>query len=275
MDRSNSFYKNLFDGIRSRLTAAVLNPYKEVNINWFYIKYLKHVSDDKIRSHKLLNHNTFFYNGPEYLHAINEIFLQGVYKQQLPENAYILDCGANIGISAIYLKSICPGAHIICFEPDEKNFSLLEKNILSHKLKNVYAKKEAVWTENTTLSFIQDGTMGSKIGSNNSSNTISVKAIRLKELLEKKVDFLKLDIEGAEFKVLTDIAERLDNVGKMFLEYHGTFAQNKELISILQIVEGAGFKFYIKEADSVYDVPFLPKKHSSDYDLQLNIFCFR
>ena len=69
------------------------------------------------------------------LHGVKEIFIEDVYYQQLPENAYILDCGAHIGLSVIYLKSICPSANIICFEPDNKNFELLQKNIASHNSK--------------------------------------------------------------------------------------------------------------------------------------------
>ena len=41
---------------------------------------------------------------------------------------------------------------------------------------------------------------------------------------------MKLDIEGAEYKVLKDIADNLGNVNNMFIEYHGTFDQNNELI---------------------------------------------
>lgn len=275
MPVSNSFYKNLFNGINSRIKKTTNNPYKKVNINWFSLKYLKHIPADKIHSHKLLNHQTFFCGGPEYLHGLREIFLEGVYNQNLPEDSYIIDCGAHIGLSVIYLKSICPSAHIVCFEPDAKNFDLLQKNISSHKLENVDAQKEAVWIENTTLNFIQDGNMGSKIGESNLSHSVTVKATRLKDYLDKKVDFLKMDIEGAEYKVLKDISGSLGNVNKMFIEYHGTFEQNNELLEILDLVSKAGFKFYIKEAASVYDQPFLPKTSSGEYDLQLNMFCFR
>ncbi len=59
--------------------------------------------------------------------VLKEIFIEDIYDQQLPENAYILDCGAHIGLSVIYLKSICPSANIICFEPDNKNFELTSK----------------------------------------------------------------------------------------------------------------------------------------------------
>jgi len=275
MNGSKSFYKNLINGINGRLKKSFNNPYKEVNVNWFSLKYLKHVPADKIHSHNLLHHPTYFYGGSEYLHGLKEIFLEGVYKQQLPQNAYVIDCGAHIGLSVIYLKNICPTAHIICFEPDEKNFNLLQKNIFSHQLENVELKQEAVWDENTSLHFIQDGNMGSKIGETTTSHSVTVKATRLKDYLNKNIDFLKMDIEGAEYKVLKDISDNLGNVKKMFIEYHGTFDQNNELIEIFEIILKSGFKFYIKEAASVFEQPFLPKQYSSEYDLQLNIFCFR
>ena len=272
---SNSFYKNLFNGITSRIKKTFSNPYKKVNVNLLSLKYLKHLTSEKIHSHQLMGHPTFFYNGPEYLHGLKEIFIEDIYEQHLPENAFILDCGAHIGLSVIYLKSISPSAHIICFEPDSKNLELLQKNIQSHQLQDIDIRNEAVWDENTALQFIQEGNMGSKIGQNSNSNTVTVKATRLKDFLNRRVDFLKLDIEGAEYKVLKDVEESLGNVNNMFIEYHGTFKQNKELLEILELVSNAGFKFYIKEAAPVYEQPFLPKKHSGEYDLQLNMFCFR
>ena len=195
----------------------------------------------------------------EYLHGIHEIFIEEVYVQSLPENANIIDCGAHIGLSVIYLKQICPTANIIAFEPDKQNYGLLQKNIVSHKLTKIEAKEEAVWIENTNLNFIQDGNMASKIGSDESPNTASVKAARLRDYLEKKIDFLKLDIEGAEYDVLKDIQDKLSNVNNMFIEYHGTFDQNDELIDILKIIKDAGFKFYIKEAAVIFESPFMAK----------------
>lgn len=275
MPVSSSFSKNLFNGINSRIKKTFSNPYKIVNASWLTIKYLKHLTSNQIHSHKLFGHTTFFYNGPEYLHGLKEIFVEDIYDQQLPQNAYILDCGAHIGLSVIYLKSLCPSANIVCFEPDNKNYNLLQKNIASHNLKNIEIRNEAVWNENTSLHFIQEGNMGSKIGENSTSNTVTVKASRLKDFLNKRVNFLKLDIEGAEYTVLKDIAEILGNVDKMFIEYHGTFDQNKELLEILELISNAGFKFYIKEAAPVFEQPFLPKKHEGEYDLQLNMFCFK
>jgi len=262
-------------GIKITLKSSFYNPYKKVNINRFLLNFIKLLPPNKNHTHNLLGHKTFFRGGLEYLHGLKEIFVEGIYDQHLPEQAYILDCGAHLGLSVIYLKSICPSARIICFEPDETNFQNLQNNILSHNLKDIDAKKEAVWTENKELNFIQQGTMSSKLGENG-DNTVKVKAVRLKDFIDRKIDFLKLDIEGAEYAVLKDISENLINVDKMFIEYHGVFHQNNELLEMLNIITAAGFHYYIKEAFPIYTQPFLSQKKDIDsYDIQLNLFCFR
>lgn len=216
-------------------------------------------------------------NPQEFLHGLKEIFIEQLYKAKLPPDAYIIDCGANIGLSVIYFKQLVPNAKIVAFEPDEKNAELLKRNADSFDLQNVEIRQEAVWIDNTTLSFKSEGTMSSKIDESTQNGSNKVRAIRLKELLNRKIDFLKIDIEGAEYEVLKDIKENLHFVQNMFFEYHGSFQQNNELLDIIDIIHGAGFKFYIKEAANVYNHPFLSSEELSQhaYDLQLNIFCFR
>src|SRR5699024_1771569 len=104
--------------------------------------------------------------------------------------------------------------------------------------------------------------------------TQKTKAVRLRDFLNRQIDFLKIDIEGAEYEVLKDIKDHLDKVKKLFVEYHGSFEQNRELIEILNIITTAGFRFYIKEATELYTSPFMGKSKDSLYDIQLNIFCF-
>ena len=65
---------------------------------------------------------------------------------------------------------------------------------------HVQLRPEAVWIENTTLNFSNEASMSSKIEETDSSNVKKVKAIRLRDLLDKKVEFLKIDIEGAELE---------------------------------------------------------------------------
>ena len=103
-----------------------------------------------------------------------------------------------------------------------------------------------------------------------------MKATRLRDLLNKKVDFLKLDIEGAEYEVVKDCKDVLNVCSKIFIEYHGQFTSSNQLIEILSIIQQNGFGYYIREAAPVYPTPFFRNTESkTDWDLQLNIFCFK
>lgn len=276
MMQNSSFLKNLFKGISTRISKTFSNPYREVNIDTFKLKYLKHLPPGSMRKHKMLGGVISYTNPQELLHGLDELFIDKIYKVALPPNPFIIDCGANIGLSVIYLKQLYPDARILAFEPDRINYDLLIRNIKSFGFTDVTVLQEAVWNENTHISFAAEGSMSSKIDTNNTNNT-TIKAARLKDYLDKKVNFLKIDIEGAEYVVLRDIRDNLQNVDNLFLEYHGKFEQNNQLVEMLEIVNKAGFSFYVKEAADVYSKPFVDAFTGSakDYDLQLNIFCFR
>ncbi|MEJ7830307.1 MAG: FkbM family methyltransferase [Segetibacter sp.] len=257
-----------------RLKRIPGNRYSKAGLKWLDIRIIKNLPSNKINTISFQGSKLTIFGRHEFLHALDEIFIDEIYKLNLEAKTTILDCGANIGLSIIYLKKQTPTARIIAFEPDEKNFTLLEKNMHSFGLTNVEIKKEAVWIDNTMLNFSNNGSMSSKIDP--TVKGASVKASRLKDFLHQKVGFLKLDIEGAEYLVLKDIEDELVNVENMFLEYHGKFEQNNELCEILDIVRRQGFKFYIKEASVIHQHPFIHQKHSAvSYDIQLNIFCFR
>lgn len=249
--------------------------YSQAGISWLKLQQIKFQLNKNARSIKLFGGTVHFTTPLEFLHGIREIFIDGIYKQSLRPNPYILDCGANIGLSIIYMKQLYPEARIIGFEPDERNFGLLQRNIESLGYQNVSVRREAVWIENTELQFADTGSMSSRIEQTDSGKTKPVKAIRLKELLTEPVDFLKLDIEGAEYEVLKDIKDELSVIKNMFLEYHGDFNQAGELSEIFNWLTEHGFSYYIKEASNVYHTPFERGRRVSGYDVQLNIFCFR
>lgn len=270
----NSIFFNIISGVYHRTGKLFYNPFKKIGFSWLKTKMLKNLPANKLQTVKLYNNEVAFYSREEFIHSINEIFIDEIYKQELPPSPFIIDCGANIGLSVIYLKRLIPDAVIVAFEPDEKNFGLLKKNIDSFGLKDVEVRREAVWIENTSLNFKSEGTLASKIQDGFSGNSVLVTATRLKDLMIREIAFLKIDIEGAEYKVLKDIEPNLDLVKNIFVEYHGTFQQNNELEEIIAILHSKGFNYYIKEASNKHPTPFF-KTQSPDYDLQLNIFGFR
>lgn len=212
-----------------------------------------------------------------FKHSLQEIFVDEVYKfKGSQDKVKIIDCGANVGLSIYYLKRLFPNAQIIGFEPDENVFKQLEFNIKSLNLSDIQLRKEATWINDEVLSFFSEGSVGGKIidAGLESDNKIQVKATRLKNLLQDKIFFLKIDIEGAEFEVLEDCKDSLHNVENLFIEVHCTDNQCPDLVKLLDIITKAGFIFYIKEAWNNVSNPFMYQTKKG-YFLQLNIFCVR
>ncbi|MFC0774447.1 FkbM family methyltransferase [Terrimonas alba] len=206
-----------------------------------------------------------------------ELFREEVYKFNSPRaNPFIIDCGSNMGMSILYFKSLYPDAKIIGFEADPYIFSFLEKNIRSYSLKDVTVLNRAVWDgDNETLSFLAEGGAGGRLQERSGQfNYIDVKTTRLKNYLVEEIDFLKIDIEGAEHKVIADCADELRFVKNLFIEYHSMENREQNLHLILEIIYKAGFRYHIKEAYTT-PFPFIERRLNVGMDLQLNIFCYR
>lgn len=216
-----------------------------------------------------------FIDAYSYLAMCDEIFTEENYKFiSKRENPLIIDCGSNIGLSIIFFKLLYPKSRIIAFEPDKNAFWALKKNVESFGFKGVGLNNKAVWTADEKVNFCVEGSWGGKINNDTNGGTvISVDGIRLNKILNERVDFLKIDIEGAEKDIINDCATSLVNVENVFIEYHSTINKKQSLPEILSVISAAGMRYYIGEA-SHRKYPFL-EKIISGFDLQLNISACR
>jgi FkbM family methyltransferase len=212
-----------------------------------------------------------------FLHSVDEIFVQEVYRfSSSSETPVIIDCGANIGLSVLYFKELYRNAKIIAFEADPFICKMLDENIKQYGYNNIESINAAVWKKDTTLSFYSEGSVGGKIEFNQSGDDkmIEVPTIRLRDYLSTPVDFLKIDIEGAEYEVLKDCHDLLGNVKNLFIEYHVMPDEPQTLHEILEWVHRAGFKYYLREAWNNMTYPYM-KVYNDYYQMQLNIFCYK
>ncbi|MBN9311454.1 MAG: hypothetical protein BGO40_03760 [Chryseobacterium sp. 39-10] len=220
-----------------------------------------------------------FSNPYWFLHSLEEIFIDEVYQfksDSLPHT--IIDCGANIGLSIIYLKNIFPNAHITGIEADEKIFNQLTRNLEPYNFNGVNLINAAAWVNDEGCTFVIDGSLGGHIKNDNSQDkTIHVKSLRLKNMITSKIFFLKMDIEGAEYQVIKDIKDQLHFIENLFIEFHVKHDEENHLDEILKWVKDAGFTYYIKEAWNVMNNPFTKKLTAKAgwFQSQLNIFCYR
>ena len=126
-----------------------------------------------------------------------------------------IDVGAYSGLSSIFFKQkVGPKGEVIAIEADPSNFKSLTINIDNFKkTKNLTIKSVAAayWSNNKGIYFSSEGNMSSSasevIGSDR-GKSLFVKTITLKEIINsynlKKIDFIKVDIEGAELQFVQD-----------------------------------------------------------------------
>lgn len=210
-----------------------------------------------------------------FLHSVREIFFDKVYRfDARREKPRIVDAGANIGLSIIYFKRLYPDATIVAYEPDNEIFALLQANTGHYE--GVELREAAAWTADTELTFFREGSLAGSVAMDylNRGKEVKVRAERLKTELQKgPVDFLKIDIEGAENSVLFDIEPELSTVDFLFFEYHSVPGQPQRLGELLNLAGRAGFRYVINGAHGPR-LPFV-EKVAHGFDLQLNVYCFR
>ena len=216
-------------------------------------------------------------DGPSFVSSYNEIFKRGLYRfdaRRLAPN--IVDCGANVGLSVIYFKRLYPASRIIAFEADDAVFRALTENVRSFALPGVTLCNRAVWHEDADVTFFTEGADAGRIlPEANGARMCTVKAVRLRSyLVGDTVDLLKIDIEGAETDVLKDCADLLDNVDRLFVEYHSFEGRPQTLHELLAVLSRAGFRVHA-EPIGISAQPFVTRQTYLGMDMQMNIFADR
>ena len=120
-----------------------------------------------------------------------------------------IDIGANVGFFSMLFASIVgPGGRVLSFEPNPENCRLLLISAECNKFKNIKLYPLATsWERGFAL-------LRPEIGSNGALHPTDVEALldpgcvvvpcdRLDNLVRDRVDFIKIDVEGAEYLALS------------------------------------------------------------------------
>jgi FkbM family methyltransferase len=208
----------------------------------------------------------------------SEIFIDKNYRfESTSIKPVIIDCGGNVGLSAIWFKQNYPDCTLIVYEPDPNLAKILVTNLIRAGFPDVEVRVEAVWTENTTLSFSMTGDDSGAIAE---SGPLKVSAIDLAKELPNTVHLLKLDIEGAEFSVIEHLCATgaIQRVACLISEYHVLRQKSSALLSSLHALESHGFQWsmfggpvpWFGQANESAPFPTIGDKH-----LGLQVYAWR
>jgi FkbM family methyltransferase len=185
---------------------------------------------------------------------VDEIFVRKHYEfDTIDEQPLILDCGANIGIATLYFKRRSPNAKIVAIEPDPRAFALLRQNVDANGLRGVELIPKALAAKPGTVELFLDAehplvasTRRDRVSER--SRSVTVEAVPLSSLIDRTVAFLKLDVEGSEFTVLSELARsgKIAEVAQMAVEYHHHVSTDEDEFScLLALLEQSGFGYQL------------------------------
>ncbi len=171
--------------------------------------------------------------------------------KHLKANDVFVDVGANLGHYTMLASGICK-AKSFAIEPIESTLIKLEKNIKLNKLENKVALLNyGIGDKNEILNFTTHKTVMNSVSLSEDSNTVKIEVKTLNELLKNESPtFIKIDVEGYEYKVLKGANEILK---KPSLKY------------LLIEFNNSGAKFDLKDEDVfklITEYGFLPIRYN-------------
>lgn len=177
-----------------------------------------------------------------------------------------IDCGANIGVHAVeWGRHMTGWGRVIAVEAQERIFYALAGNIAINNCFNVDAIHAAVGEADGAmripiLDHLKPASFGSLelkplsrpeyIGQGvdyGGEATASVRAMRLDTLDLRRLDLLKIDVEGMELDVLRGAQETLARCRPVMVIEH----LKSDLAALTEVLTGLGYLIYNPEADSL------------------------
>lgn len=164
--------------------------------------------------------------------VLKEVWIKSIYHKYgigIEEGDTVVDIGAHIGLFSIYASSLSKTGKVYAFEPFPKNFEKLkEHKDLNHQdnlliFNKAIADKEGV----ETLYLSPDNNTGGHslhLKTQTNAITAQVETLSLASFCKNehidRIDYLKIDCEGAEFNILQSGESILQRVKKLVLECH-------------------------------------------------------
>ena len=164
--------------------------------------------------------------------------------------SWAIDVGANIGVFTIPFAKFVSGGSVLALEPEVANFAALQRRIKTAGFSHVVSAYCAVAAE-------CDGTLHLAINPNHpgdhklADEGAPVTAWRLDTLVKHHgtppVSLIKVDVQGAELRVLKGAAETIERCRPALLievDEHALRRQGASVLELLEWLNGRGYAAY-------------------------------
>jgi len=153
-----------------------------------------------------------------------------IFAEKCKGKEVLWDLGAHAGYYTLLFKTVSHDSFVFAFEPIANNIRYFQKHQKLNNFNNIVLFENAVSNEEGVLKFARGNSVGGKLSE---EGDMTVPVVKLSKLLEENEiefpDVIKMDIEGAEYKVLQDLKPYLASIKKpiIFLSTHGKDVQEQ------------------------------------------------
>ncbi len=138
----------------------------------------------------------------------------------------IIDAGGNVGAAAIWFHHHYPSARIVSYEPSPSVFEFLREN--TAEIENIETKQIGMFDRDCQAELYvgrhhaAQSSVVAHAETSERTETITLRraSVELQSLSVPRISILKLDTEGCEVPILSDLGDWLDRIDAIYVEYH-------------------------------------------------------
>ena len=183
-----------------------------------------------------------------------------IYRKVICSGDHVIDCGSHTGKHTFPLAE-CVGSHgkVFAYEPILEKNKITKQRIMNEKIKNIELREYAVGefdVEGVTFNYIRDDPGKSAFQLRMSQNRddldivhIQTKIINLdSELINHRISFIKMDVEGYEYKALMGATHIIEKHRPVVCIEHGSRIYKD------QVDSGEYFRYFDERNYVIYDI---------------------
>ena len=225
---------------------------------------------------------------------MHEKTIVNLVKNEIKKGDVVIDIGAHIGYyTVLFAKLVGPEGKVFAFEASPTNFEILKKNISVNGYKNVILNNKAVSDKNGKLTLYITGRTSTEnflfkpenfTNSSKIKQTVEIDSITLDDYFQDfdgEINFLKMDISGAEPRVMKGMSSILNKNNSLKIQQewwpNAIRTHGFEPDSHLKLLTEMGYKIYEIDGEknklNLATIEELMKKYPNPKLEDINIFC--
>jgi FkbM family methyltransferase len=164
------------------------------------------------------------------------------FKYNSEREMNIIDAGSNIGLTSLFFLDHFKNANIVCIEPENNNFKILEYNLQNCPENKILKINGGIWKTDTFIKIVNDfkDKLDWSFRVEETKDKNGIQAYTINTIIIKvgflQIDILKIDIEGSEKQIFDPLISDLSflKVTKcLAIEIHDLFDCRKQIYDVL------------------------------------------